>query len=140
MNGPMLAINKSNVAIAWYTAANESAQIKVAISKDVGQTFSNPIKIDNSMPIGRVDIEWIDNENIIVSWIRASEKTSDIIVKVLNILNGEGKEFFVESIPQGRISGYPQMEVVGNKALFAWTEINQKTSVATKWISLNQLQ
>ena len=140
VNGPMLAINKSNVAIAWYTAANESAQIKVAISKDVGQTFSNPIKIDNSMPIGRVDIEWIDNENIIVSWIRASEKTSDIIVKVLNILNGEGKEFFVESIPQGRISGYPQMEVVGNKALFAWTEINQKTSVATKWISLNQLQ
>ena len=136
----MLAINKSNVAIAWYTAANESAQIKVAISKDVGQTFSNPIKIDNSMPIGRVDIEWIDNENIIVSWIRASEKTSDIIVKVLNILNGEGKEFFVESIPQGRISGYPQMEVVGNKALFAWTEINQKTSVATKWISLDQLQ
>ena len=140
VNGPMLAINKSNVAIAWYTAANESAQIKVAISKDVGQTFTNPIKIDNSMPIGRVDIEWIDNENIIVSWIRASEKTSDIIVKVLNILNGEGKEFFVESIPQGRISGYPQMEVVGNKALFAWTEINQKTSVATKWISLDQLQ
>ena len=136
----MLAINKSNVAIAWYTAANESAQIKVAISRDVGKTFSNPIKIDNSMPIGRVDIEWIDNENIIVSWIRASEKTSDIIVKVLNILNGEGKEFFVESIPQGRISGYPQMEVVNNKALFAWTEINQKTFVATKWISLDELQ
>lgn len=140
VNGPMLAINKSNVAIAWYTAANESAQIKVAISTDVGETFSNPIKIDNSMPIGRVDIDWIDNENIIVSWIRASEKTSDIIVRVLNTLNGEGKEFFVESIPQGRISGYPQMEVVGNKALFAWTEINQKTSVATKWISLDQLQ
>ena len=89
---------------------------------------------------GRVDIDWIDNENIIVSWIRASEKTSDIIVKVINIINGEGKEFFVESIPQGRISGYPQMEVVDNKALFAWTEINEKTSVTTKWISLNQQQ
>lgn len=140
VNGPMLAINKSNVAIAWYTAANEFAQIKLAISKDTGQTFSNPIKIDNSMPLGRVDIDWVDNENIIISWIRASEKTSDIIVKVVNIINGEGKEFFVESIPQGRISGYPQMEVVGNKVLFAWTEINQKTSVVTKWISLNQLQ
>ena len=35
--------------------------------------------------------------------------------------NGERKESFVESIPQGRISGYPQMEVVGNKVIFAWT-------------------
>ena len=32
VNGPMLAINKSNIALAWYTAANESAQIKVAFS------------------------------------------------------------------------------------------------------------
>lgn len=140
VNGPMLAINKSNIALAWYTAANDSAQVKVAFSKDVGKTFSRPVVIDRSMPIGRVDIEWIDGESVVVSWIRSTEKSSDILARMVNINNDLGKVYFVKSIPQGRISGYPQMEVVGEKMLFAWTEINKKTSVATKWLSLDKLQ
>ncbi len=92
------------------------------------------------MPIGRVDIEWIDGESVIISWIRSTEKSSDILARMVNINNDLGKVYFVKSIPQGRISGYPQMEVVGEKMLFAWTEINKKTSVATKWLSLDKLQ
>ncbi len=140
VNGPMLAINGSNIALAWYTAANESAQVKVAFSEDIGKTFSTPIIIDNSMPLGRVDIDWIDNKNVIVSWIKSTETSSNILAKVVHMDDGEGRDFFVEAIPQGRISGYPQVEVIDKRALFAWTEINQKTSVATKWISLNQLR
>ena len=106
----------------------------------MGETFSSPIIIDNSMPLGRVDIEWIDSKNVIVSWIKSTQTSSNILAKVVSIDDGLGREFFVEAIPQGRISGYPQMEVIGKRALFAWTEINQKTSVTTKWISLNQLR
>jgi hypothetical protein len=136
----MLAINKSNIALAWYTAANDSAQVKVAFSKDIGKTFSSPVVIDQSMPIGRVDIEWIDGESVIVSWIKSTQKSSDILARVVTINNDLGKEFFVKSIPQGRMSGYPHMEVIGEKILFAWTEINKKTFVATKWLSINELQ
>ena len=140
VNGPMLAINGSNIALAWFTAANESAQVKVAFSEDIGKTFSSPIIIDNSMPLGRVDIDWIDNKNVIVSWIKSTETSSNILAKVVHIDDGKGRDFFVEAIPHGRISGYPQVEVIDKRALFAWTENNQKTSVATKWISLNQLR
>ena len=139
VNGPMLALDQSNIALAWYTAANESAQIKIAFSRDIGESFSNPVEIDSSMPIGRVDVEWIDKENVIVSWIKSTKNSSDIVGRFVNINNGPGKEFFVESIPQGRISGYPQMEIVDQKALFAWTEINKKTYVNTKWIFLKDL-
>tara|TARA_Y100000992_G_scaffold297781_1_gene261891 strand:- start:1015 stop:1293 length:279 start_codon:yes stop_codon:yes gene_type:complete len=92
------------------------------------------------MPLGRVDIDWIDNKNVIVSWIKSTETSSNILAKVVHIDDGKGRDFFVEAIPQGRISGYPQVKVIDKRALFAWTENNQKTSVATKWISLNQLR
>ena len=92
------------------------------------------------MPLGRVDIEWIDNKNVIVSWVKSTETSSNILAKAVSINEGAGKEFFVEAIPQGRITGYPQVEVIDKRALFAWTEINQKTSVTTKWISLDQLR
>ena len=135
----MLALRDTRIAIAWYTAANETAKVNVAFSDDIGKTFSDPVRIDLSMPMGRVDIEWINDKEVIVSWIESGEKTSNIFARKVNIDNEPSKEILVERIPPGRISGYPQMEMTRDKVLFAWTEIDKKTKVAAKWLSLSDL-
>ena len=139
VNGPMMALRDTRIAIAWYTAANETAKVNVAFSDDIGKTFSDPVRIDLSMPMGRVDIEWINDKEVIVSWIESGEKTSNIFARKVNIDNEPSKEILVERIPPGRISGYPQMEMTRDKVLFAWTEIDKKTRVASKWLSLSDL-
>ena len=139
VNGPMLSIRSNQIAIAWYTAANDKAKVYVAYSDDLGKTFSNPIRVDNGMPLGRVDLEWINDDEVLVSWIESSEQSSNIVVrKVKNDLTiREG--IVVAEVSKGRISGYPQMEILKDQILFAWTEISTKTSVASKWIPLSKI-
>ncbi len=139
VNGPMLSIRSNQIAIAWYTAANDKAKVYVAYSDDLGKTFSNPIRVDNGMPLGRVDLEWINDDEVLVSWIESSELSSNIVVrKVKNDLTiREG--IVVAEVSKGRISGYPQMEILKDQILFAWTEISTKTSVASKWIPLSKI-
>ena len=74
VNGPMLALRDTRIAIAWYTAANETAKVNVAFSDDIGKTFSDPVRIDLSMPMGRVDIEWINDKSVIVSCLESGDK------------------------------------------------------------------
>ena len=139
VNGPMLSIRSNQIAIAWYTAANDKAKVYVAYSDDLGKTFSNPIRVDNGMPLGRVDLEWINDDEVLVSWIESSEQSSNIVVrKVKNDLTMRDKIVIAE-VSKGRISGYPQMEILKDQILFAWTEISTKTSVASKWIPLSKI-
>ena len=135
----MLSIRSNQIAIAWYTAANDKAKVNVAFSDDLGKTFSNPIRVDNGMPLGRVDLEWIDDDEVLVSWIESSELSSNIAVrKVKNDLTIR-EEMVIAEVSKGRISGYPQMEILNDQILFSWTEISTETSVASKWIPLSNM-
>ena len=106
----MLSANKSNVALAWYTSANGNPSVKVAFSTNSGKNFSTPQRVDLSMPIGRVDIEWISNSEILISWIEDGDDSSNIMARRISIDNNLSNETLIEKIPPGRVTGYPQME------------------------------
>ena len=139
VNGPMLAISSQQIAVAWYTAANEKAKVNIAFSNDLGKTFSKPIRVDTGMPIGRVDVIWVDENHALVSWIESSEKSSNIVVRKVKNDATINKEIVVAKIAKGRISGYPQMEIINDQILFAWTEVSSETAVASKWIPISKI-
>ena len=139
VNGPMLSIRSNQIAIAWYTAANDKAKVNVAFSDDLGKTFSKPIRVDSGMPLGRVDLDWINDSEVLVSWIESSELSSNIVLrKIKNDLTMRDKMVIAE-VSKGRISGYPQMETHKDQILFSWTEIGTETSVASKWIPISKI-
>lgn len=85
VNGPAVDAVGSEVAVAWFTAANDVSAIKVAFSHDGGRSFDEPIVIDQGEgklgPIGRVDVvldpqagaaggERVD---ALVSWVDVAE-------------------------------------------------------------------
>ena len=78
VNGPALAANGNNVALAWFTAANGEAQVKLAFSKDAGARFGKPIRLDGGKPLGRVDVLFLDKTTALVSWLEDKDGNAEI--------------------------------------------------------------
>jgi len=139
VNGPKAAAIGNNVVVGWYTGANEVSKVKVAFSSDGGENFDIPIRIGDSTVMGRVDIVMIDSENAIVSWMETIEKEAQIkAVKV----HRSGKVFtpvVINRLDASRKTGFPQMELVGNKVYFAWTDVtNGIETVKTAYVRLDR--
>ena len=136
----MLASNENNVAIAWYTGANNEPMVNIAFSNDEGVSFETPIRLDLSKPIGRVDLTWISSSEVMASWIELGEKTTNILASIISISGKVNEPRIVSEIQPGRVSGYPQMEKVNNHVMFAWTELGKESRIKTKWLSISSFR
>lgn len=136
VNGPKLASADSTVLLAWHSGADNNPSAKAAISMDGGTNFTDPIIFNNNESLGRVDAA-LKNEKAFVSWMEkdgdeaklqlASFAQSDTSFTTLNI----------DQINSSRRAGFPQMEVVGDQIIFAWTDVDSADSrIKTKSLSL----
>jgi len=72
-----------------------------------------------------------------VSWIETSDMTTNILSRIVS-KNGEMLEpRIISEIEPGRVSGYPQMEIVDDQLFFAWTESGNGGGIKSKWVSLS---
>ncbi len=123
VNGPRISGKENNVAVAWFTVAGDTAQVNVAFSINGGETFEDPIRIDEGKTIGRVDIVLLDADKAVVSWMEGSSIKARIIYR-----NGEkDSPWEVANSSNARSSGFPQMTKGGEQLLFAWTDDKEKT-------------
>lgn len=130
VNGPAIAAAGKHVVLAWYTAANDSAMVKVAFSSDAGATFEPPIRIDEGKPAGRVDVALLADGSALVSWIeRTGGDTAAVRVRRASAGGSPGAPITVATSSAARASGFPRMVISGNDAVFAWTEPGQPSAV-----------
>jgi len=141
VNGPQVAALNDNVAIAWFTAADMESRVNLAFSKNSGADFETPIRIDTSEPIGRVDIAFIDTENVVVSWMEDEGDETFIKFRKVNLNGKLGEIFTLTNTSESRSSGFPQIEVFNGNVYFAWTAFEEETLlVKTKFIDIYTLQ
>ena len=132
VNGPELAVNGEMLGIAWYTAPNGKARVNVAFSNDAGETFTEPLRIDGGIPLGRVDLEWVDRNRVAASWIELAGDSAYVRIRTVSVDGKLGELRTVTNIDSGRGSGYPQMVKVAKELFFAWTiPGNWKIEMAT---------
>ncbi|NNC69525.1 MAG: hypothetical protein HKN90_01750 [Flavobacteriaceae bacterium] len=140
VNGPKISSFKNNVAVAWYTAANEIPKVKVVFSRDHGETFDDPIIIDKIKTIGRVDLAFLNQDEVLASWV--SSENSKTVIKVMKI-NAHGKmgsPITVSEFDPSRSSGFPQLEILKQRAYLAWTDVSgEKQTIKTAYINLENL-
>ena len=123
VNGPRIKTFENTTAVAWYTQANSRAIVKVSF-KDSDE-FQEPIIIDSSSPMGRVDIVLTDRETAYVSWLDGGDKPTIKLRKVQK--NGTmSPTQIVAQTSESRSSGFPQMEIISNELYFAWTSISSE--------------
>lgn len=131
VNGPRIAAYENTTATAWFTAAEGIAKVKVAFMDDSGASFQEPIIVDDSVSVGRVDIVMIDNQSAYVSWLDLEGETPLIKFRKVSKDGSMNDPIIVSETSASRGSGFPQMEIVDGTLYFAWTRIEEdKTSVS----------
>ncbi|MDH5365441.1 MAG: exo-alpha-sialidase [Cyclobacteriaceae bacterium] len=129
VNGPRIATNNGSIAIAWFSASNNSPQVKLIFSDDIGETFSSPVIVDDSFPLGRVDVGMLDNSTAIVSWLDKGKTEAEIKVAKFNKEGIIGDIIVVAQSKESRSSGFPQMAIYNKKLFFAWTDANKPSHI-----------
>ncbi|MEM1175079.1 MAG: sialidase family protein [Pseudomonadota bacterium] len=130
VNGPAIDAAGRDVAVAWFTAANDDLRIRFARSADDGETFGDAIDIDSGKPFGRVDVVQLADGASLVSWIRESlDGQAELVVRVVSADAALGPVMKIADLTSGRISGFPQMQVSGNDLVFAWTDSDNGTTI-----------
>ncbi|SFT07949.1 hypothetical protein SAMN04487906_2823 [Zhouia amylolytica] len=138
VNGPKVDAIGDDVAAAWFTAANDQAQVKVAFSENAGASFLKPILVSNVGTLGRVDIVMTDSDHAIVSWMESIDNLTYLKAMKVNKLGEKFEPIIISKMDMSRSSGFPQMERTGNKILFAWTKVGDGTSeIETASVELN---
>lgn len=141
VNGPRIAALGKNVAVAWFTAAGMESKVNVAFSKNSGADFETPVRIDTEVPLGRVDVAFIDDEKVVVCWMEDDEHNTYIKFRTVDITGQLGEVLTVTTTDAARSSGFPQMAVLNGNVYFAWTSFeDDKLSVKTKFINTNSIQ
>lgn len=130
VNGPAIAANGSRVALAWFTAAQDSGRVNLAFSANAGATFGAPVRIDDGKPAGRVDVALLPDGGALVSWIeRTGGDTAAVRVRRVGSDGKAEAPITIATSSAARASGFPRMILRGADALFAWTEPGKPSAI-----------
>ena len=133
VNGPVLAARDSLVGITWYTAAHNRPVVKAALSTDNGRSFRKVHRVSKQASAGRVDLA-IHKQKAYISWMGKANKKAALNYRSIHFDKGQklSEVTTADSIDASRKSGFPQLQIVGNQLIMAWTDLSQSpTTIKT---------
>lgn len=122
VNGPAITTADGALAVAWFTATDDIAQVNIAFSNDKGASFKPPIRIDQGAPLGRVHIAGLGGGDMLVSWLEDTDSGTAILLKRVSSAGTTSDPVMVAETDSARASGFPRMAVQNNNVLVAWTD------------------
>lgn len=154
VNGPAIAAAGDGAAVAWFSLRGGNPEVKVAFTNDAGVSFLEPILLDRGgapdvdasdaqevagladastattpIPLGRVDVIWVDDARIAVSWVVARGGEADIVVQTVDLNGDLGRRHVVATTGSGRASGFPRIVRQGGRLVIAWTDTGDDSSI-----------
>ena len=141
VNGPNISASGNRVALAWFTAANDSPRVKLAFSNDAGATFRPPMRLDDGAPAGRVDTELLPDGGALVTWIeRTAGDTARVLLKRVHRDGKFGPSVTVAASSAARASGFPRMALAGDWAYFAYTMPGRPSHVRVARLKISEIR
>lgn len=120
VNGPRLSAFESSVGLVWFTAARDQPEVKISFSDDGGLDFSDPIRVDEGLPLGRVDLVMLNQDKALVSWMESEEKMAVIRLSLIDKNEGKLSSWKIAEVSGARSTGFPQLEIAGGTVFMAW--------------------
>ncbi|QSE98772.1 sialidase family protein [Fulvivirga lutea] len=117
VNGPRISAYGNQAVVAWFTAPDEP-RVNVVFTKDGGETFSNPVRLDKGSAIGRVDAVMLDDEKAFVTWMEGENIEGALVSASGEVL----KRTVIASSSTARSSGFPQITSDGDDIFVAFTD------------------
>ena len=79
--------------------------------------------IDNK-PMGRVDVEFINKDEIIISWLSIVNGEGNLLMRKVNSMGTLGQIHTITEISTERSTGFPQIEKWEDNIILSWTDIS----------------
>jgi hypothetical protein len=130
VNGPSIDARGNDLALAWFTAADNRPRVQLALSRDAGETFGDSILIEDQA-LGRVDVVALDDGGAIVSWLASTDKGAEIRLRRVDAQGRAGPTRAVAQTQPARSSGFPQLERRGDDLIVAWTVAGEPSRIRT---------
>ena len=129
VDGPNIDSYGDNVVVSWFSASNGIPKVNVKFSKDRGYSFSEKIYVNdlNNIPLGRVDVEFIDNDEILISWLSSLDGKGLLLMRKINSKGNLGDITSFENISTQRSTGFPQIEKFKDNIYISWTDSEGET-------------
>ncbi len=119
VNGPSVVTQGESIAVAWFSGATNPGRVRVAFADGAG-TFSAPVDVDDGTPVGRVDIAWLDADNVAVTWLETVGTDAEIRLRRVTTSGTRSPAATLATTEAARRAGFPQIERVGDELVFAW--------------------
>jgi hypothetical protein len=139
VNGPAAAARGELLAVAWFTAPDDSPRVNLAFSFDAGESFAPPVRVDDGDPVGRVSIV-LDGESAVVSWLERVDQQAQVRVRRITSDGRRSAASVVGSSTSARASGFPRMAHDGRGVVFAWTQPGDSARIVVARGSLGHLR
>jgi hypothetical protein len=130
VNGPAIAARGSELAVAWFTAADNQARVRIAQSHDAGVSFDPVIDADTRGSLGQTGLVVDDDGRALLSWWRRGQMGGiDLMVRAYARDGKPGEEILVAHEDIGQAIDVPQLIAAGKDYLVAWTTLDDEGAV-----------
>jgi hypothetical protein len=136
VNGPSVSARDEQVAVAWFTAKDDTPKVQLALSSDGGASFAAPILVASPTTNGRVGTALLDSGKIIVSWIDTSSAEAKIMLSVFSSEAELLQQVEVAKTSASRRSGFPIIESVEKLVYVSWTDLRDSPQVRVARVSV----
>jgi hypothetical protein len=131
VNGPALSARGRDLVLAWFTATNDRPQVNAAFSSDAGRTFGAPIRLDEGLSNGRVDVELLRDGSAVATYIEYADRQPRLKVRRIDRAGVRSPAVAIAALEDG----IPRMAIHGDELVFAYVErgesLQVKTAIAT---------
>ena len=123
VNGPAIAARDERAVVAWFTGAQDTARVRVAFSGDAGATWGAAARADDGTPVGRVDVELLDDGSAALLWLeRTGGEGAAVRLRRVAADGTLGPALTVAESQAARSAGFPRMARSGDVLYLSWTE------------------
>ncbi|MTB51457.1 hypothetical protein [Lewinella sp. W8] len=127
VNGPALGSNAGGeVAVAWFTGAQERPRIQFARYDGAVGRFTAPVVLDDQSPLGRVDLQLDDSGTAFVTGLSVDEKSEEVFLSLWVIAPDDSVAHQKLSPASGaRASGFPRIALHSDQLYWARTVVGE---------------
>jgi hypothetical protein len=131
VNGPALAARGDDVVAAWFTGAEGIPRTRLAFSADAGATWGDAIEVDDGNPLGRVDVEILEDGSAFVVWLEAAAGETEALIRARRVQPDGVRSASTDlaMTPAARSSGFPRMAPGDGGIVLAWTDPSETGGV-----------
>jgi hypothetical protein len=130
VNGPAIAANGEQVAVAWFTAAGNTPRVRFARSADGATSFGPALDLDGAGSFGQVGLVLASDGTAKVTWWRAAAAGgTDLVMRTVAPDGVLGEPWVLAHSSAAQPVDVPQIVAVGDDVLIAWTSLDGDATV-----------